>query len=479
MRRTSTLSVLVAFAVCAAAIVAHARGPVDRTIRPAPLPDHRTATSWRGALSDGARTGVSAATRDDPSTGFRDTLWIFDSDFEEHGGHNDYWVTHDMSGTLPNPNYWHKHLPFGAGAFPHLGLNSWWCGAAGNPCWMQPQGYGNRWTECLERHFELAEWSTGSDAVTFEFDQRFAMEHNYDYGYVDVVSGPDTTWTTVASYTNPGFYGDPGMSQDWDSFYGHQVLDMSAYAGSYVSVRFRFESDEAYSSSDEPNNPPQNSCLNGAWELDNFVWRVNGFPVWSDDCEDEGDNEWMHESVLDPTGQTGVVFYRGLYGVDLHTHRDPDCWTHGGWMYGAVDPVSAMVVDAQDSWLVSPPIDISGAPRLVGQWEMWVDCPRLSHDYYDLWLGTHDIDECAQEWNVLRDEEEGVWYGGPMGGVWSDDWESGAMIGMRSWGRTGSRSRGTCGTRRIRTHPSSTTPGSSWTGNGSASRPANPRPGGR
>ncbi len=54
---------------------------------------------------------------------------------------------------------------------------------------------GTATTGCrsLERHFDGDVGATTS--VTLEFDQRYAMENDYDYGYVDVRSGGDgDTW---------------------------------------------------------------------------------------------------------------------------------------------------------------------------------------------------------------------------------------------------------------------------------------------
>ena len=63
------------------------------------------------------------------------------------------------------------------------------------------------------------------------------------------------------------------------------VLDISQYAGFEIAIRFRFESDGAYSSQDQYNNPPNNSVLDGAWQLDNIAL----YDVWPDEYDDPFD----------------------------------------------------------------------------------------------------------------------------------------------------------------------------------------------
>ena len=347
-----------------------------------------------------------------------DTLWIFDADFEDLTGDNAGWLSLDRSGTLGQTNYWHKDTIRLTKSY--LGDSTWWCGTY-DECWIQPRGYGNRWYQLLHRTVPLSSWSTPGDEVVLEFDQRYAMEHDYDYGFVEVSDDSGETWTTLFAANNPGFAGKPGSPQDWDSPWGHMALDLSSWSGADVVLRFRFESDWSYSSQDEYNNPPINSVLDGAWQLDNFEVSVNEEPAWFDDCESPGDNGWVHEDIP-TTGQTGVTFWRGLYGTDFETGRPGNCWSQSGWMMAAVDPLTGVTVDDMDAWLVSPPIDISGAENLIGQWDAWVDLPHMSGNQYDLWVATGDDVGCVQDPSGFFDEEIGGWFGGPLWGRWTHDW---------------------------------------------------------
>jgi hypothetical protein len=77
-----------------------------------------------------------------------------------------------------------------------------------------------------------------------------------------------------------------------------------------------------------------------------------------------------------------------------------------------------------NTWLISPPIDISGAEGLVGYWEMWVDCPLLTEDVYNLYLASQDDIGCVTDLIAFADEWPGVWYGGPYWVRTFDHWDA-------------------------------------------------------
>ncbi|MBD3349706.1 MAG: T9SS type A sorting domain-containing protein, partial [Candidatus Eisenbacteria bacterium] len=337
--------------------------------RGAPAGEPRSWIASDGAADRGLSAPAAAA----------ETLWIFDADFEDVVGDNAGWTVLDKSGDLGQENYWHKDTLRVAG-FPHLGKQSWWCGKRDN-CWRQPRGYGNGWDQSLERDFPLSTWSSPGDTVTLEWDQRYAMERTYDYAYVKISADGGETWTTLASFTNTGFQ-VPGNPVDWDhATYGHWTEALSGYAGTDVRIRFQFISDINMSSQDTYDNP-QHSMQDGAWQIDNIVWKVNDSVVWSDDCESAGDNGWLHDDT-ETTGQVGLTFFRGRYGIDFWTNRGPLSGDpgRGEWMYAAVDTATSRMVDDQRTWLVSPVIDITGAPELVAEWSGWFDFPAGTNDF--------------------------------------------------------------------------------------------------
>jgi hypothetical protein len=355
-----------------------------------------------------------------------ETLWIFDADYSDLEGDNAGWTVWDRSGTLATENYWH-HDTIRIGAYAHLGDSTWWCGTE-NPCWRQPRGYGNDWLQVLERNFPEIEANTDpGDELYLDWDQRFAMEHDYDYGYVDVSTDDGDTWTTLHTVNNPGFAGKPGFPMDWDNLtYGHVHLDMSTYAGQAIDLRFRFESDGGYSPEDEPNNPPTNSVEDGAWQTDNITLS-GGTPAvefWVDDAE-SGNMGWVHDDVV-ASGQIGVVWWRGQFGLDFVTGRDFTCQDRpvGTWMYAPVDPVFSRMVDAEYTWLMSPPIDISGAPKLVAHWDQWADMTEPSGDLHNVYVASDDDYDCVTDPGGFVDEEQGWWFASPFWYNEVDDWDA-------------------------------------------------------
>ncbi len=319
-----------------------------------------------------------------------DTLWIFDADFEDLEGDNAGWQTFDVSGYPPDDgDFWHKDT-IRINGFEWLGDSTWWCGTY---CgwWEYPRGYGNDWEQWLYRPLQLASWSAPGDAVTFEWDQRYAMEKDYDYGYFDVSDDGGTTWQTLESFCNYGFMETPGYSVDWDhEDYAHGEVDLSQYAGVDVTIRFRAESDGAWSSADEGANPPLNTVVDGMWQLDNLDLTVNGETVWSDDCEAPGENGWEHQSAPREGGSVGTTFHRAL---NPETFRGFACAELTGWMMAGVDSTTGVFMPDQVAVLVSPPINVSGANGLAVEWSGWVDTPPGSGESADLRLFESDTED--------------------------------------------------------------------------------------
>ena len=279
MKNTSLAVLVVALALAIFASAAIARNEETLASRvPDPIKPAMSSSDFRGA--------------------YRGTLWIFDADFSTTTGDNAGWTAYDRSGSLGQTNRW--HIDTVRITEPYLGTYAFWCGE-NNVCWKQPRGYGNDWYQLLSKDF-TGVTGTAGDAVTLEFDQRFAMERLYDYGYVEISNDGGASFTTLATYNNGGFQG-AGLPRDWDwAATGHPVIDISTYAGDNITVRFRFESDGAYSSQDQSDNL-QHSVKDGAWELDNIEIKVNDVQTFIEDCE--GADTWTHEDI-EQSNETGV-----------------------------------------------------------------------------------------------------------------------------------------------------------------------------
>jgi len=402
MRRTTeiALAAVTLLVLCAPDVLAG--GPDMRRVSPAPLPD----SFFPKAEREFARSRT-------------DTIWLFDADFHDMEGDNAWWSL-DVSGDPGETNHWHRDtIRNDWPTLDALGM-TWWCGKY-DACWKQPRGYGNLWTQYLWRDFtpQMAGVPQGS-ALELQYNQRYALENRYDYGYVDVSSDGGATWdTTVAFYTNSGFLEQPGRPQDWAGN-GLKTLDLSAYWDPNLAVRFRMESSHQNSSQDQYDNT-LHSYRDGAWQLDNLAFKVNGATVWSDDCE-SGDGDWHHED-RPATGQTGVKFWRAHYPDQIWTNRDFTCGVGTGWMWAAVDPLTSRMVDNEWAYLVSPPVFVGGADRLVSRWTTWQDMPYESGDRWDLAVAMGDQPACVQAMDAFFDESPGGWPGGPYWGTSTDNWD--------------------------------------------------------
>jgi hypothetical protein len=322
-----------------------------------------------------------------------DTLWIFDADFEDLLGDNEGWEAVDLSGTPASENYWHKDtIRLGGGPY-HLALgdSTWWCGTY-DDCGVLTRGYGNNWTCSLERAFPEVPTNTDtSDVLVLEWDHRYAIEGQYDYGYVDVSKDSGSSWSTIGAYTNPGsVLGYPGYPVDWV----HTSKNLDSCAGRSVSIRFRFVSDYVVSSQDMAVNDPY-AFKDGAWQLDNIhLYTREGsetITLFLDDCESPGSNGWAAEDEP-ASGQTGVAFRRSYEEFDGHE----------SWMMAAYDTSTGVIAPRQFSWLYSPPVQVSpefvpDGSNLIVQSAGWIDIPDTNpRDYVASARMTSSEYDCVQ-----------------------------------------------------------------------------------
>jgi len=155
--------------------------------------------------------------------------------------------------------------------------------------------------------------------------------------------------------------------------------------------------------------------------------RLETLWIFDADFEDWiGDNAgWTTHDLSEPPGQTGIVFRRGLYGVDLLTGHQFVCddRSHGSSLYAAVDSLTGRMVNDEHTVLISPAINTEGISVLIGQWDMWVDLPAMTNDVYNLYLASDDLEGSVTEWpGVFVDEDPGWSYGRPRWDVTTDDW---------------------------------------------------------
>ena len=231
------------------------------------------------------------------------------------------WTTVDI--TEPTGLYWHvadgTELDGGTygSLLPLRGLQTLWCGlpfdsVAFPQCgWAQAPGYGNTWTQLWATKACVAVENT----VEIEFVFSCDSESNYDATYVEVSACGADTWDLV----------DGGkLVFDHILVDSMHVTSVTGFDSSSIEIRFRFNSDGAWSDEDG------NYIGDGAFLLDNLVVRDNtGDVVALEDFENAGpdpnlpgdlDTQDWENVAATPFGD-----YAGLYrGLDAF--QEDLCW---------------------------------------------------------------------------------------------------------------------------------------------------------
>ena len=110
-------------------------------------------------------------------------------------------------------------------------------------CWWSNNG--DSIASTLTREFDL----TGAGDVTLSFDAWYSIEEEWDYVYLQVSTDGGKQWDILeaqhTSAANPiGVAFGPGYTGESDGWISEQV-DLSAYAGQQVKVRFQYVTDDA------------------------------------------------------------------------------------------------------------------------------------------------------------------------------------------------------------------------------------------
>ena len=187
-----------------------------------------------------------------------------------------------LQSSVPQFGAWYVHFPPGSVFDVHFQ------GAAATPllpepppsgpsCWWGNRGDGLDAT--LTRALDLA----AVESATLSFWQWYQMEPGYDYGYVAISTDGGGTWVPQAGrHTShddsnqralgPGYTGSSG---GW----AQEQIDLSAYAGQKVLLRFEQLTDESISGDgwciDDISVPEigleDDAESDGAWEQDGFM----------------------------------------------------------------------------------------------------------------------------------------------------------------------------------------------------------------
>ena len=111
---------------------------------------------------------------------------------------------------------------------------------------------GDNSDSTLTRAFDLS----GLKSATLEYDLWYDIEHLWDYGYLMVSADDGATWAVIAApgttaddphatAYGPGYTGSSGSDQFGPVGWRREQVDLSAYAGQQILVRFEMITDEA------------------------------------------------------------------------------------------------------------------------------------------------------------------------------------------------------------------------------------------
>lgn len=190
------------------------------------------------------------------------------------GSIDEYYEVWIANKDLTPTDWWHTDT-----LNAYAGTNSWWCGDEGDG-WPGGWGYGNSWNQWIQTP-EMSLPASGT--YTLDFMHRYDVEPGYDYCYVEASTNGWSSYDNLASYN--------ATQNTWTA----ASIDLSAYAGMDVSVRFRFESDGAYSDEDG------DYISEGAWFVDNVTITDGAKTTYFEDNADDqvnflvnqGNFEWV------------------------------------------------------------------------------------------------------------------------------------------------------------------------------------------
>ena len=155
---------------------------------------------------------------------------------------------------------------------------------------------------------------TGATSATLDFDTWYNIESNWDFGFVQVSDDNGATWKSLSSARTtsvidkdgeariaanlPGY---TGSSNGWV----HETLDLSAYAGKNVQLKFHYMTDSGYN-------------LEGFF-VDNVQVTKNGTAILKDGAE--GDSAFALNGFTKSSGKYNTKQY---YLVEWRNHQGVD-----------------------------------------------------------------------------------------------------------------------------------------------------------
>ena len=154
-----------------------------------------------------------------------DTTYVYAEDFQEGDGG---WTPKDRTASEGATRWNHTSYNDGSGDRGVM-----WCGTS-DPSYSKPPGYGNLWSEGIQKTFTISSQSL----LTITYMIQHDTEPGYDYVYLQI-SADGVNFTTVQALT--------GASSGFEQ---HEYTTMLGGPTQNVIIRFMVVSDESYSDED-------------------------------------------------------------------------------------------------------------------------------------------------------------------------------------------------------------------------------------
>ncbi len=213
----------------------------------------------------------------------------------------------------PAPDHWH------ISSYNAYNGNSWWCGK-NDANWATSPGYGNNWKDYLQHAFDLRDVN---GIITFSYrychDLEVSQGVEYDFAYTEISTNNGMTWDTLITYSGKS-RGKTGWKKE--------DLDITAYVGNEVLIRFRVFTDELYSDEDGVFNS------DGALFIDEIKLKDNTGTLFDDDVE-SGPGQWEPTQYRIAPDLEQTRFVPGWDFINNDGHANDD-YGHGTHVTGTV-----------------------------------------------------------------------------------------------------------------------------------------------
>jgi bacillopeptidase F len=250
---------------------------------------YRSAQAGTGYAAIGNSAGTSFV---DGSVAAGNTYYYVLTATDTYGHESGY--SNEASATAPSATVvFNDDMESGAGSWTHSGAgDSWQWGAPTSGPGSAHSG-SNVWATNLSGNYPNSHNASlitpplslaGLSSASLQFAHWYSMEKDFDTAKVEISTNGGSSWTQLARYTSPDYSGTP---VGWET----PVIDLSAFVGQTVQIRFRLQSD--------------GSVNYAGWYLDDV--RVAGLP-------NSGTGITMPRSVVGETSPStkGYEYYRDI-----------------------------------------------------------------------------------------------------------------------------------------------------------------------